>query len=125
MLERRPPVLLRAVSLTDCVRVIAAGEAGNLIVLVRLIDGLVAMYARLGSRADMLLMIVSVYLMAIHGASYLLKFETSTLRTDADPEPESGVYAVRLEEPPSSLLFRAEDLLTVTSSTSPLDLGLP
>ena len=69
MLERRPPVLLRAVSLTDCVRVIAAGGEGNLIVLVRLIDGLVAIYVRLGSRADILLIPVSVCLVRRHAAS--------------------------------------------------------
>lgn len=59
MLERRPPVLLRAVSLTDCTLAMGVGAAGNLVVLVRLIDGLVDMYALVGSRADMLLMIVS------------------------------------------------------------------
>jgi hypothetical protein len=36
-----PPVLLRATSLTDCVLAIA-GEVGNLMVLVRRTDGLVA-----------------------------------------------------------------------------------
>lgn len=64
MLERIPPVLLRAESRTDCTLVIGVGAVGNLMVLVRLTDGLVAMYALVGSRADMLLKIVSVRLVS-------------------------------------------------------------
>lgn len=94
----------------ECARAIGGDVgAGILTVLVRLTVGLVAMYPLLDSRADVL----------------LLNCGTSTLRTDADPEPESGVYAVLLEEPPSSLLLRADERLPLTSSTTPLDFGRP
>ena len=40
-----------------------------------------------------------------------------------EAEPDRGVLAVLLEEPPSSLCLRTDDLLT--SSMTPLDLGRP
>lgn len=49
-----PPVL-RRLSLTDGPLARGSGAGGDLAVLVRLADGRVAMYARLGSRADILL----------------------------------------------------------------------
>lgn len=55
-----PPVLLRAMSLPECVLEMAGGEVGCLIVLVRRIVGRVDIYGLLGSRADMLLRVVSV-----------------------------------------------------------------
>lgn len=93
-LDRRPPVLLRAVSRTDCVRVMGVmgvGGIGGLIVLVRRTEGLVAMYPRLGSRADALLHVVSYCGDPGGGPPYLLNFGTSSLRTGVDPEPECGV----------------------------------
>jgi hypothetical protein len=45
--------------------------------------------------------------------------------TEADLEPDGGDWAVLLDDPPSSLRLGADDLLTVTSSMKPLDLGLP
>lgn len=48
--------------------------------------------------------------------TYLPSFGSSTRREE--PDPERGVYAVRLEDPPSSLLLRPEDRLTS------LDFGL-
>lgn len=86
----------------------AAVAAGNLMVLVRRVEGLV-MYTRCGSRADML----------------LDNFGTSSLRSEADRDPERGVCSVRFDEPPSSLLLFPDDLLTVTSSTTARDLGRP
>lgn len=54
-----------------------------------------------------------------------LNLDTSVFRNEADLDPESGVCAVRLDEPPSSLLRLVEDRLTVTSSTVPRGLGGP
>lgn len=59
-LAKIPPELLFEASLMDGDLKAGGGEVGCLIVLVRRIVGLVAMYDLLGSRADMLLMIVSV-----------------------------------------------------------------
>lgn len=48
--------------------------------------------------------------------TYLASFGSSARREE--PDPERGVYAVRLEDPPSTLLLRPEDRLTS------LDFGL-
>jgi hypothetical protein len=58
-LDRSPPVLLRAASLTDCVLVSGVGGTGDLRVLVRRADGLVDSRSRVGSRTDLLLLPVS------------------------------------------------------------------
>lgn len=55
-----PPVLLRAASLVDWVLEMGGGDAGDLGVIVRRIDGLVDMYPLVGSLADILLHDVSV-----------------------------------------------------------------
>jgi hypothetical protein len=108
-LAKIPPVLFRETSREDCVLVMGGGEVGSLIVFVRRTVGLVDMNPLLGSRADVL----------------LLSFGASPLRNDADPDPESGVFAVRLEEFPSSLLFLVEDLRIVVCSAAALALGRP
>lgn len=69
-------------------------------------DGLVA-YPLGGSRADM----------------ERLTIGGSSLRVEADLEPDKGVCAVLLDDPPSSLLLLV-DRRTVTSSTTP-DFGRP
>lgn len=74
-LDRIPPVLRRAASLTDCVLVSGVGGAGDFAVLVRRTDGLAGVVGAFGSRTEAL----------------LDKFGTSALRTDADPEPDTGV----------------------------------
>lgn len=99
-------------------------------VLVRRKEGLDAMYTRVGSLADMLLRCVSLYQpCAVHQGkrqTHLLNFGASTLRTEADLEPDGGECAVLLEEPPSSLLLRgADERLIVTSSICPPDPDLP
>lgn len=86
-----PPVLLRAASLVDCVLEMGGGEAGDFGVCVRRIDGLVDMYPLVGSLADMLLRDVSVRQLLTGELPYLLNLGTSTRRTEAEPEPESGV----------------------------------
>jgi hypothetical protein len=58
-LDRSPPVLLRAASLTDCVLVSGVGGVGSLVVLVRRTDGLVDACSRAGSRTDLLLFPIS------------------------------------------------------------------
>jgi len=78
----------------------AAGTADSLTTLGRRV-GLIDRYLLLGSRAETL----------------LPNFGSSTRREE--PEPDRGVYAVRLEDPPSSLLLRPDDLLTS------VDLGRP
>lgn len=56
----------------------------------------------------------------------LLSLGSSSLRSEADLDPERGVCSVRLDEPPSSLLLGiAADRLTVTSSSTARDLGRP
>ena len=99
--------LLRRVSLAETVCDLdrGAAAAGSFGVLVCRVDGRL-MYVR-GSRADML----------------LLSLGSSSLRSEADLDPERGVCSVRLEPPPSLLLGIAADRLTVTSSTTARDLG--
>lgn len=59
-LAKSPPVLLLDASLIDGDLKAGGGEVGVLIVLVRRKVGRVDMYGLLGSRADLLLVIVSV-----------------------------------------------------------------
>lgn len=104
------PLLLR-VSFVETVFALASGVAtapGSLIVLERRTEGLV-IYTRCGSLADMLLLSLGV----------------SSLRSEADLEPERGVCSVLFDEPPSSLRRRPDDRLTVTSSITGPDLGRP
>lgn len=61
----------------------------------------------LGRRADL----VDRYLLMGSRAETLLPSLVSSTRRE-EPEPDRGVYAVRLDDPPSSLLLRPEDLLT-------------
>ncbi len=95
----------------------AAGTSESLTTLGRRV-GLVDKYLLLGSRAEMLLRLISI-LSGFRNAnsSYLLNFGSSTRRDE--PDPDRGVYAVRLDDPPSSLFFRPETLLTS------LDFGRP
>jgi len=102
-----PP--LRLGSLADCVRDIGVGGGGVLAVLVRRSEGLLDRKPRLDSRVEVC----------------LLNFDTSILRPEVDPEPERGLYAVRLEDPPPSLLLSKEDLRTGSSSSTPIDFGRP
>lgn len=95
----------------------AAGTADSLTTLGRRV-GLIDRYLLLGSRAETLLMLVSMTLPSdSRRKTYLPNFGSSTRREE--PEPDRGVYAVRLEDPPSSLLLRPDDLLTS------VDLGRP
>lgn len=108
-----PPELLRAgCSLVeyDLTTGAAEGTADSLATLGRRV-GRVDMYLLVGSRAEALLSLMrrrSLFDEARE--AYLLSFGSSTRREE--PDPDRGVYAVRLEDPPSSLLLRPEDLLT-------------
>lgn len=55
-LDRIPPVLRRAASLTDCVLVSGVGGAGDFAVLVRRTDGLAGVVDAFGSRTEALLL---------------------------------------------------------------------
>ena len=55
-LDRIPPVLRRAASLTDCVLVSGVGGAGDFAVLVRRTDGLAGVVGAFGSRTEALLL---------------------------------------------------------------------
>lgn len=103
IVAKMPPEFLRvgcSLVENDLTTGAAAGAGESLTILGRRV-GLVDRYLVLGSRAEML----------------LLNFGSSTRRDE--PDPDRGVYAVRLEDPPSSLLFRPETLLTS------LDFGRP
>jgi hypothetical protein len=87
----------------------ATGTADSLATLGRRV-GLIDRYLLLGSRAETLLTLVSVTFIPVNRReTYLPNFGSSTRREE--PEPDRGVYAVRLEDPPSSLLLRPDDLL--------------
>lgn len=89
-LDRMPPVLRRAASLTDCVLVSGVGGAGDLIVPVRRTDGLAGVDA-FGSRTEGFLSLISQATCTSGDSSNLDRIGTSALRTDADPEPDNGV----------------------------------
>jgi hypothetical protein len=85
-LDRMPPVLLRAVSLIDCDLVGVAG-GGTLVVLARLPEGCLdtgGLFDSRGSRD-------SRDSRGSRTDAFLLRAGTSTLRTDADPDPDNGV----------------------------------
>jgi len=103
-LDSMPPVLRRAASLTDCVLVRGGGgKVGDLIVPVRRTDGLADACAfddSLGSlvsrasrvsRIDVVLGLISPATCTSGDHPNLVTGGISTLRTDADPEPDSGV----------------------------------
>lgn len=91
-LDSRPPVLRRAASLTDWVLVRGVGGAGDFVVPVRRTDGLAGAGA-FGSRTEALLGRISLVKLRVHVGTvpYLDRMGTSALRTDADPEPDTGV----------------------------------
>ena len=96
-LDKMPPVLLRAASLTDCVLVSGVG-GGDLTVLLRcrVPEGLASLtgasrVCAFGSRVEEFLALISRATCTSGDGSNLVNGGTSTLRTDADPEPECGV----------------------------------
>jgi hypothetical protein len=77
-LDRIPPVLRRAASLTDCVLVSGVGGAGDFEVTVRRTDGLAGVGA-FGSRTEVLLCLISL--------SYVYKWGRFLTWTELGPQP--------------------------------------